>query len=41
MLDLKGKKVDVLTNMFKLMKTVKPVKNPNLVKPIYLKESYL
>lgn len=39
-LNLKGKKVDVLTNMFKLMKTVKSVKNPNLVKPIYLKESY-
>lgn len=39
-LNLKGKKVDVLENMFKLMKQVKPVKNPNLVKPIYLKESY-
>lgn len=39
-LNLKGKKVDVLENMFKLMKIVKPIKNPNLVKPIYLKESY-
>ena len=40
-LNLKGKKVDVLKNMTILMKSVKPVKNPNLVKPIYLKESYL
>ena len=40
-LNLKGKKVDVLENMKVLMKQVKPVKNPNLAKPIYLKESYL
>lgn len=39
-LNLKGKKVNVLENMTKLMKQVKPIKNPNLVKPIYLKESY-
>lgn len=39
-LNLKGKKVDVLNNMLILMKKVKPVKNPNLVKPIYLKETY-
>ncbi|MCQ2792187.1 MAG: tRNA (adenosine(37)-N6)-threonylcarbamoyltransferase complex dimerization subunit type 1 TsaB [Bacilli bacterium] len=39
-LKLKGKKVDVIKNMSLLMNKVKPVKNPNLVKPVYLKESY-
>lgn len=39
-LNLKGKKVDVLSNMLILMKKTKPVKNPNLAKPIYLKETY-
>ncbi|MCQ2794883.1 MAG: tRNA (adenosine(37)-N6)-threonylcarbamoyltransferase complex dimerization subunit type 1 TsaB [Bacilli bacterium] len=39
-LNLKGKKVDVLSNMLTLMKNTKPVKNLNLVKPIYLKETY-
>ena len=40
-LKLKGKKVDVLNNMLILMKEIKPARNLNLVKPIYLKESYL
>lgn len=39
-LKLKGEKSDVLTNMAKLVKYIKPVKNVNLVKPIYLKEHY-
>ena len=40
-LNLKGIKVDSLDNMNKLFGSIKPVKNPNLVKPIYLKETYL
>ncbi len=40
-LNLKGIQVDVLDNMYQLMKKSKPAKDINLVKPIYLKESYL
>jgi len=40
-LNLKGEQVNLLENMNKLFSTVKPVKDPNKVKPIYLKDSYL
>lgn len=40
-LNLKGRQVDVLQNMNQLLAEVKPVKDVNLVKPVYLKESYL
>ncbi|MCQ2752749.1 MAG: tRNA (adenosine(37)-N6)-threonylcarbamoyltransferase complex dimerization subunit type 1 TsaB [Bacilli bacterium] len=40
-LDLAGEQVDVLANMNALLKTVKPVRDVNQVKPMYLKESYL
>ena len=40
-LGYQGKESDVLTNMAVLMEKIKPIKNPNLVKPVYLKESYL
>lgn len=39
-LNIKSTKVNVLENMSILMNEVKPIKNPHLIKPIYLKESY-
>lgn len=40
-LSLKGETIDILDNMNKLFNEIKPVKDANKVKPIYLKESYL
>lgn len=40
-LNLNGEKVDVLDNMMLMFDNIKPINDPNLVKPIYLKESYL
>lgn len=40
-LNLKGDTVDVLSNMQVMLSNIKPINNPNLIKPIYLKESYL
>ena len=39
-LNLKGKTSDVLNNMNDFLPTIKAVNDVNLVKPIYLKESY-
>ncbi len=40
-LSLKGETIDVLNNMNALFDSIKPIKDPNKVKPIYLKETYL
>lgn len=40
-LSIKGEKVDTLENMNRLFNNVKPIKDINKIKPVYLKENYL
>jgi len=40
-LNLNGKTNDVLNNLNVLFSILKPIQNPDLIKPVYLKDSYL